>query len=179
MSRIDQMDLRGGSFHIDRHNYQPERHLVIPQTSPHQALRSGDLVVARVTPELEAGQAAPADLLVLVDTSASRALGFQDQVNLLPRLFQQLPGVKELTVAAFDQEVVEIYRGAPDGFDPGALLRRHPLGATDMAGALSWAAAQKTHTRLLLITDGISTAGSSEWTRRLRGSSLKRLDVIA
>jgi hypothetical protein len=87
-------------------------------------------------------------------------------------------GLEKVTVAAFDQEVKTVYSGAPAGFTAKALLQREALGATDLHAALKWAAEQKGHTRLLVITDGVSTAGPEELKNALKGSALSRVDVV-
>jgi tetratricopeptide (TPR) repeat protein len=161
-----------------RQNFQPDGDFVVPQRSEIKALRGGQMMVARVRPRLSSQASAPEDLLVLVDTSASRALGFSHQIEMLSSLLKGLPKLKKLTVAAFDQQVAEIYQGAPDKFSAQPLLQRKALGATDLQAALSWAARRPGHTRLLLVTDGITTAGAEELGKALQDSALQRLDVI-
>ena len=94
-------------------------------------LRHDNLVVARVRP-LD-GKLPPdpvRGLLVLVDTSASRALGFHDQVARLSALVTSLRGPGgdlPLTVAAFDQTVEVMYSGAARGF--GAAVEQKAAAA--------------------------------------------------
>lgn len=164
---------------VRRENYKPEGDFVVSGGAQPQAMRAGDFVVARVRPQLESTAAAPLEsLLILVDTSASRALGQADQAEAVAGLLSSLPELKSVTVAAFDQEVKPIYSGPPGGFQAGMLLERQALGATDLNAALRWAGAQKGHTRLLLVTDGVSTAGPEELKGALKSGGLKRLDVL-
>ena len=163
---------------VRRENYLPEGDFVVSGGQQAPSLRAGEYVVARVKPQVAATASAPLlDLLVLVDTSASRALGQTEQSELVTQLLGRIPGLQKVTVAAFDQEVKTLYSGAPSGFSPQSLLHRDALGATDLNAALHWAAEQKGYSRLLLVTDGVSTAGPEELKEALRGSSLKRLDV--
>src|SRR6185436_4706101 len=126
---------------------------------------------ARVTPVADAAPDRPQDLLVLFDTSASRALGFATQVERLQALLTQaaaeLGRQVPLRVACFDQGVAGVYAGTLGGFgakEARSILERRALGASDLGQALDWAAAQKDRawTRLLLVTDGVATAGAVE-----------------
>ncbi|MCA9781172.1 MAG: hypothetical protein KC800_30840, partial [Candidatus Eremiobacteraeota bacterium] len=146
------------------------------QTEP--AISSGPLLVARVSPKLEGGADVPEDLLILLDTSASRALGLESQQDLLNDLVKRLPSVKKLTVAAFDQEVVEIYSGNPAELSWDKQTTRGAYGATDLEKALRWAALRQDHTRLLLVTDGVSTAGSTALNELFQGSGIQRVDTL-
>src|SRR4029077_10653800 len=98
-----------------------------------------------------------------------------------------------LTVAAFDQEVAPIYTGRASGL--GDVVRRRinerrALGASDLDRALRWAAdstraAANKRTRVLLVTDGVATAGETgaaqlrQRVKALAGSGVERLDVLA
>jgi tetratricopeptide (TPR) repeat protein len=160
-------------------------------------LRHGNLVVARVAAPVEAVPQEISGLYVLVDSSASRALGYATQVRRLSELVAGLrDGAGSATpvgVAAFDQEVVPIFEGPASGFgetERRALAHRRPLGASDLHQALSWldkrlARSGGRYPRVLLITDGVATAGETG-TRELRAAvhalearSVERLDVLA
>ncbi|MFO0574122.1 MAG: VIT domain-containing protein [Polyangia bacterium] len=159
-------------------------------------LRHQNLVLARISPTelVTASQTDPLDsLLVLFDTSASRALGFGAQVGALGELVaalkQQAGPALPLRVLAFDQDVEEIFSGSAGDFGKAQLdklAQRQALGASDLGRALS-AAAQKggSYHRALLITDGVVTAGQAEATelkplvQALGGFGVRRLDVVA
>ena len=82
------------------------------------AVRSGDLSIVRVTPAVEAIPDEIDSLLVLVDTSASRALGFEDQARTVEALVAGLAegaGDRPVLVAAFDQGVEVIHQGGARG----------------------------------------------------------------
>ena len=164
---------------VRRENYLPEGDFVVSGGVQPQALRAGDYFVARVRPNLTATHpVALENLLVLVDTSASRALGQADQAETVASVVSRIPGLKSVTIAAFDQEVKPIYSGPPAGFVASKLLERQALGATDLNAALRWAGTQKGATRLLLVSDGVSTAGPVELKGALKSGGLKRMDVI-
>lgn len=161
-------------------------------------LRHGNLAVVRVAPTIETAPQEISGLYVLVDSSASRALGYAAQVSRLAELASGLSGgaggSTPFGVAAFDQEVVSIFEGTAGGFGPAEAKRlgdRRPLGASDLEGALGWLAdrldrgRRGTYPRVLLITDGVATAGDTE-TRALKAAvralgthGVERLDVLA
>src|SRR4030095_2765565 len=95
-----------------------------------------------------------------------------------------------LRVACFDQGVAVVYSGTLAGYgvtQTRAILDRRALGASNLERALDWVAAQKDRawTRLLLVTDGVATAGAVEGgeirakVAALAKAGLQRLDVLA
>jgi hypothetical protein len=156
-------------------------------------LRHENLAVARLVPVVDSAPD-PIDggLQILVDTSASRALDLPGDVERLGSLvgaLARVPGGAELPlrIACFDQEVVEVYAGrAGDlGRKPlDRILDRRALGASDLAQALRAAGRARGYSRVLLLTDGIATAGDTEG-KDLRAaavalgqSGVRRLDVL-
>jgi hypothetical protein len=153
---------------LERQGFEPASDLLL--RIPKQeltALRSGDLAVLRVVvpgkPENE-----PIDnLTVLFDTSASRALGLAAQIEQLSALLAELVRQQgrdfALRIVAFDQETEEIYAGQASALglrDKGKLLARDALGATDLSQALALlASADAAPARVLIVTDGVVTAG--------------------
>jgi tetratricopeptide (TPR) repeat protein len=156
------------------------------------ALRSGELVLARVAPVLPVQRSAIEGLTVLFDTSASRALGFGAQVERLGALIEALrageSGDFPLRVVAFDQDAAETYRGPASGFglrQKSALLERGALGATDLAQALAFVARDRERfARVLVVGDGVVTAGADDTTAlreavaKLAAHGVQRLDVL-
>ena len=153
------------------------------------AVRSGNVLVARVTIPAGGGAAATFDrgTVVLVDTSASRAPDLAKQVSLVSELVGELKArapAAPLSVAAFDQAVVPLPLA-----DLEARLRAHgALGASDLERALVWAGEEARRTgasRVLMVGDGLATAGSAD-PQRLRGvvramgaAGVERLDIVA
>ncbi|XXX77428.1 AgmX/PglI C-terminal domain-containing protein [Sorangium sp. So ce134] len=158
-------------------------------------LRSGELVLARVRPPVDARPDPLASAVVLVDTSASRALGLDEQLGLLAAVAQTAaraggPGAP-LTVACYDQTVTPIFDGAASAFGEAELRRireRQALGASDLGRALRWAgerARARGQRRVVLLSDGIATAGDVApgalrgAAAALRDAGVERLDAVA
>ncbi len=167
--------------------------VAVPRAAGGQVgLRHENLVVARVLPAAQTQPDALSDLLILLDTSCSRSLGFLAQVDqlaaLLAALGEQSPELP-LRLCCFDQEVVEVFRGPLKSLTAEPLQRvrqRGALGASDLGRALAAAAdpAAPRHTRILLISDGIVTAGATQGhelraaAQRLGAAGIERLDAL-
>ncbi|HEX4960218.1 MAG TPA: VIT domain-containing protein [Thermoanaerobaculia bacterium] len=186
---------------LHKHDWTPDRDFEIAQdragTAGRAGLRQANLAVMRVAPAVTAEPQEISSLYVLVDSSASRALGYATQVR---RVAEVIAGLREgagrstpLGVAAFDQEVVPIFEGQAGGFGEAEVERlasRQPLGASDFERALSWLGNRlgrngARYRRVLLVTDGVATAGDTE-TRALKAAvhalgakGIERLDVLA
>ncbi|HVV85938.1 MAG TPA: VIT domain-containing protein [Kofleriaceae bacterium] len=146
--------------------WAPDRDLVVSLTGAPAAVRADDLVAVAIDPLASAAPSRLTALTVMVDTSASRALGFaaqlEDLSSMIADLAREQGGALPLVVAAFDQDVEEVYRGRADGFGADAITRlkaRTALGASDVAGALRWVKAKGAGGRLVLVTDAVSTVG--------------------
>ena len=154
-------------------NDKPSADLVVDLTpapgSQASAIRAGELVVARVKPQAESKPDPLAATIVLVDTSASRAIGFDEELRTVSLVVSRAAAAKgQLTVATFDQQVTPIFEGAATSFGEADLskLRAHgALGASNLQQALAWAgsAAKRTgRKRIVLISDGVATAGATD-----------------
>jgi tetratricopeptide (TPR) repeat protein len=149
-------------------------------------VRSGDLIVARVFPVDATETDQLINFTLLVDSSGSRALGWREQTTLVQKLLAAVPGAT-VHVAAFDQEVVPLYSGPASGFGEAQarqLRDRRALGASNVELALKYAAT-KASPRVVLIGDGVITAGITEGPNltaqvlKLKAAGVKRLDAIA
>ena len=197
---LDQLDISvtsdGGAEaqRLSKASYEPKGDITLTGTARNdQGLRNGNLVLARVKPDVGSRPEPLRSALILVDTSASRAFELDAQVRLVASLAKRMAARKDagkLVVACFDQEVEQIFEGPPGDFgrhQQQEIRRRRALGASDMELALSWAGAvaDKHHLdRLLLIGDGVVTAGDdtdglSRAARKLRGHGVVRLDAVA
>lgn len=174
---------------------RPHEDLVVARDAPASwAWRSGRHVIARVTmPAADHGAAPPGSLAILFDTSASRAVDFAAKVEQLRAVVEQLgrhvdPAAR-LVVLPFDQSVgTAVYSGPLSGFAdsdaPATLLRRQALGASNLELALLAAAEQRVE-RVIVITDGMITAGEREPAalravlERVAEAGTRRLDVVA
>ncbi len=185
---------------LHKRDWTPDRDFEVGQdrvdlVTGRAGLRHDNLAVVRVAPSVASAPEEITGLYVLVDSSASRALGYGTQVRRLAELAAGLRdgagGSTPLAVAAFDQEAVPVYEGSAGGFGPAEakrLAERRPLGASDLEGAFAWLAERLErgkYPRVLLITDGVATAGDTE-TRALRAAvhalgakGVERLDVMA
>jgi hypothetical protein len=157
-------------------------------------LRNGNLVAARVKPVVASRPEPLAGALILVDTSASRALGMAEQARIVTRITAAIARSSgeqgRVLVAAYDQAIEPIYEGPAAGFGDDSIRRmrqRMALGASDLEAALSWARARAKaggHSRIILVTDGIPTVGATGGAGlrgrvlALRESGVERLDAI-
>jgi tetratricopeptide (TPR) repeat protein len=163
--------------------------------APSAGLRSGNLVVARVHPVAKAEPDPLGATLILLDTSASRALGFDEEIALVKRLAERIAetaGPKtRLSVACYDQITHPIFDGEAGAFGEREIKRireRQALGASNLGQALAWAGERaKTEgaRRVVLITDGVPTAGETEGVKlreaaaKLQLAGVERLDAVA
>jgi hypothetical protein len=203
---------------VNKRDFRPDRDFEIAHTGAagRLGLRNGNLVVARVVPLAESDRRDDVgSLLVLIDTSASRALGLSEQIAAFEGLMSALrkdagndqggnnggnQGCNQggnndplLSVAAFDQEVTPIFTGKASAMGDVVrrrLIERRALGASNLEHALRWAAQtlapkNERRARLLLITDGVATAGETaaaglrDRIKALASVGVERLDVLA
>ncbi|PCC71889.1 VIT domain-containing protein [Nannocystis exedens] len=189
---------RGGGVRektrIHETNFMPQQDLELAtgRRAPEVGLRYDRLAVARITPDVKLPQVPVTGVTLLFDTSASRALDFKGQVARLGQLVAELRGAAgvdfPLTVACFDQGVEQVFSGPASSFSAdaqNAILKRGALGASDVAGALRWAAGQsKVHDRVILVGDGVATAGAVERdglrtaVQELGRAGVRRLDAV-
>ncbi|MBW2456218.1 MAG: AgmX/PglI C-terminal domain-containing protein [Deltaproteobacteria bacterium] len=204
MGEIQRVDVTVNTLGSDRPaqqlvrtNYRPTGDVVLGSQvgGSTDGVRHGDLAMMRVTP-MPASQAEPLDsALLLIDTSGSRALGLGAEIDLATHLVKRIgatagPGAP-IAVACFDQDVELIYQGKAEGFGgphKAKIEARRALGASDLSKALRWArkiAKREKLSRVLLITDGVVTAGPDEGrslraaAKALGDNGVKRLDAIA
>ncbi|RYE89648.1 MAG: hypothetical protein EOO75_11460, partial [Myxococcales bacterium] len=191
----------GGASHgyhvieVRKSGWKPDTDFEVkPPASPLAGLRSGNLVLMRVSPALPTEPEEIRSLLVLLDTSASRSLGHTRQVETTLALARALAAGMgadtPLAVACFDQTVRLAYEGPAGGFgdvQARAIAANRALGASDLAAALRWAATREgtRYERVLLISDGVATAGQvepeqlREAARALGAAGVRRLDALA
>ena len=176
---------------LQKENYVPTDDLRVESRVKEAAvgLRSGRLAVARV-PVTGSREPQPIDdLTILFDTSASRSLGFDKQVRRLAELVDAIAAGSDvhLRVIAFDNEVAKIFDGKATDFGDThveALYSRRAMGASDLQHALERMKLAGVSSRILLITDGIATAGKAEAVdlqaavKDLGKAGLKRLDAV-
>ncbi len=201
LPKLEQLDIdvrggdgTGGPKTLHRSNFAPARDFVLEgrNLARNAAITSEGLAVARVVPFVESRPEPVGRALVLVDTSASRALDLVQVAQLLASLIAKLPPETPLAVHTFDEEVAPLYTGAARGFGQAqtdALVARRALGASNLELALKHAkvaAEQAAGTRrVILVTDGVATAGETDATKlaavaaSLARAGVERLDAIA
>jgi tetratricopeptide (TPR) repeat protein len=191
VARADRATLVWDEVTLAQKGWKPDRDFIVPITAPMSAVASGEWIAARVEVPAPAsgGEDIPSSLAILVDTSASRALGFSREVDqvgeLVAALAQKYGGALSISVAAFDQDVLPIYAGRADGWSADqrkALLARQPLGASDLGVGLAWAASSGMK-RLVVLGDGVVTAGAQKEklvakVKELGGKGVERVDTI-
>jgi hypothetical protein len=180
------------TFGLHQQRFTPGQDFVVEgKRLPRSAgLRAGNLAIARVVPFAASRPEPIASAVVLVDTSASRGLGLADQARLVKSVLSKLPADAAVTVACFDQEVVQVYEGKAGGFgdkEAGAITARGALGASDLEQAIGWAADQAKRTkakRVVVVSDGVATAGETDALKlhdkvqALRDAGVDRMDAI-
>jgi len=175
---------------LSERNWTPDRDIVVDGTSVGAplAIAAGELAAARVRVELPNAAAPPASVTILVDTSASRALGFAGEAHSVHQLVDELAhaygGGLPVQVVAFDQVTTPIYDGRADkiGGIEAALVERGALGASDLGQALTWLSAHAPKSRIVVVTDGVITAGPKldalpAVTKQLAAHGVDRIDV--
>jgi hypothetical protein len=201
----------------------PTMDLVGPAAPRRAGVRSGELAVARIVPLHHDHASALRGLTVLFDTSASRVLAHDAQVDALDAVLRglaaRLPGSTPLRIATYDQSTQVVFDATLADWDAGAarqLRRVRPAGASDLLGALEHIRAQRargssarvathealpvhdplddaagdaslihaTFDRLLIVGDGVSTAGEAgreavdTALEGLRDVGYERIDVL-
>ncbi|HEY0191592.1 MAG TPA: VIT domain-containing protein, partial [Kofleriaceae bacterium] len=199
LARAQQIDVRvqvrGASGAIaeqsmHERNWVPDRDVVVDgtQVGAPQAIAAGELTATRIKLELPAAAEAPRAVTLLVDTSASRGLGFAAAARQIHQLVDQLAkdygGALPVQVVAFDQVTAPLYQGRADqiGNIEKKLTDRGALGASDLGQALRWLAQHAPLARVVVISDGVITAGAQltelpALVKQLGAHGVERLDM--
>jgi len=184
------LTVRDGALVYDDVRYsqrgiKPTGDFVADISAPLQALRAGKLAAFRIKPSFAQEAAEVSSLVILFDTSASRALSYGRDVKRLGQLLGRLDPGTRVKVLAFDQTVTPIFEGRAGDFGPGhqtKLIDHHALGASNLQQALRAAGRSKGYRRLLLMGDGMATAGDIEadaLRREVKAlSAFARMDAI-
>jgi len=175
-------------------NFMPQKDLELAtaRRSAEVGLRYDRLAIARVAPDIKLPQESISGVTLLFDTSASRAIDFKGQVSRLGKIIEELRAATgndfELRVLCFDQTVEPVFTGKASSFSADAqqaILKRNALGASDLAGALKYVADNPSkHERLIVVSDGIATAGDTDRDKlRAAASALgkagvRRIDAV-
>jgi len=190
LAKTERIDIRvevGSELHeLHERNWAPDRDFVATTTGP-VAVTSGTLVAGAFTVAGPATADPVQAITLLVDTSASRALGFADYLD---RVRELVTGMRtrygealELQVVAFDQATHLVFAGQAADFGDAqiaALVERSAAGASDLGQALDWLARAARHRRVAVVTDGVVTAGrpAPELIAAVGKLPIDRLDVV-
>jgi outer membrane protein OmpA-like peptidoglycan-associated protein len=170
---------------LHERDWQPDHDFMSAPDTSAVAVGAGGLVAAQL--ELgggePAGREAPRGVTLLVDTSASRALGFAAYLAAVRRMIGGL-GVVPIQVIAFDQDSQLVFTGRAADYGDAAekrLLDRGAAGASDLGQAL--ASVTDIQPRVVVVTDGVFTAGAdgaalAGKVAALAGERVERLDVV-
>ncbi len=175
---------------LNQRNWTPDRDFVSDAPSAAEALSAGQYVVAQISAFDQAQVAAdrPTGITLLVDTSASRALGFERYARNVRELISSLVAKYgdglQLELIAFDQDSQSLFSGRAADVGEAqvrALIARGAAGASDLGQALASVGAPKQ--RVVVITDGVMTAGAKPADLRgavgsLAKRQVERIDVV-
>jgi hypothetical protein len=181
---------------LSRSGWTPDSDFVVDRSAEEAAdgLRSADLAVFRVHPVAEHHPEPIGSAVVLIDTSASRALDLAMQVRRLREVAAAVARTQPdatWSLACFDQSVDEVFTGPVKAIDDAVLARiaaRGALGASDFGKAFAWAAEKAPHLgahRVLLLSDGVATAGDTDRAKivadahALSSAGVERVDALS
>jgi tetratricopeptide (TPR) repeat protein len=198
LARADRVDVRvqvrGATEIVEQtlseRNWLPDRDVVVDATAlgVPTAIATGEFAAARLKIDLATPPERPAAVTLLVDTSASRALGFASQAHTVRALVEQLGraygSALPVQVVAFDQVTAPVFRGTAgqaSAIEP-ALIARGALGASDLGQALTWLAGHAPSSRVVVVSDGVITAGAkpealAALAKRLADRGVERIDM--
>lgn len=171
---------------LTERNWQPDRDFTSSTPATASAVRAGALVAAQVPiGNWIVESQAPTGVTLLVDTSASRSLGYAAYIASVQKLVASLGatyGTKlPVQVIAYDQDVEPIYSGDVAGFvDTKKLIERGAAGASDLSQALAYVRTHQPQKRVVVITDGVITAGEEgeELKKQVKALGAERVDFV-
>ncbi len=192
-SSLDGLQSAQRVVELQRTHFTPDKDLVVELTgaSPAAGLHAEDLAIVRVRPDADRPATELESLLVLFDTSASSSAGFEDRVERLGQALQAMATAHDfrVKVIGFDQTQHSVFEGMASGMRVDVLadlVEGRALGASNLEAALASAAeAEGRWERVLLVSDGVPTAGETDRSalraavRTLEEVGVRRLDVLA
>jgi tetratricopeptide (TPR) repeat protein len=137
--------------------------LVIGVAREPTGISDGRAFVARIEAPAAGEPAALDRVLILVDTSASRASIMGRQGEAVRELLARLAPEAVVAVAAYDQDVTEVYRGRAGnaGFAADRVLEHGALGGSNLGRALAYAATAG-YARVIILGDAVATFGERD-----------------
>ncbi len=169
---------------LSERNWQPDRDFASDLKLGAAGVIAGNMVASQIAIDGAGAAEPPGAITLLVDTSASRALGYEGYIQGVHELIGKLAARYHATidVVAFDQDAQRIFSGR--AADWGAaqdkqLIERGAAGASDLGQALAFV--EHPAKRVVIVTDGVITAGAEAADLAKRAGQLAgvdRLDVV-
>lgn len=195
LPQLDKLDVEvsyasGGSApSLSLASRAPDADYTAPADPRATAARSGTMAAIRVRPDVAPRPDPLGDVVVLVDTSASRATDLEEEITELDALIAALPPLARLVVGCVDQGVFLAHDGPAREWGAAGAARvrdRGALGASDLARGLGWAAGlaqARGIGRVVVLSDGVATAGPTGADAIVRASDpasrgVRRVDVV-
>lgn len=181
-------------FSMHEKGYLPTTDFVAPRGTDLRDVglaHAESMVLRGVVPDGKQAADPLQNVLILVDTSAARALDLQRELDGLDALVRAMPGETRVSIATFDQEVSLVFQGEASGVDEQVLRgieARNAFGATNFDRALRFAGGLATTTeltRLVFVSDGIVTSGPATiealtpTLEALASVGIERIDALA
>lgn len=170
---------------MSQRDWQPDRDFISDVPSSAVGVMAGNLVAIQVAAvNADAAVETPKAMTLLVDTSASRALGYEAYVksvrSLIGKIATKYGATLPLEVIAFDQDHEAIYKGNAGAWgdaEDKKLVERGAAGASDLAQALH---GLHVSSRLVVVTDGVITAGAehAELAAAAKAVGAERVDIV-
>ena len=188
----------GKRFELEQTSITPDRDFVMsperfaregaPRAS---SVRAGAYAVARISPSVRGTPEPISGLVILLDTSASRADALRADAKRVTQLVAKLAkgdADTKVRVSCFDQSVEPIYDGPASRYgsrEEARIIERGAAGASNLERALRHVRGRKgTPRRVLVVSDGVFTAGAAaerglvRAVTDLRGAKTERLDFV-
>nr|MBA3500358.1 hypothetical protein [Deltaproteobacteria bacterium] len=173
---------------LAQRDWVADRDFVSSAASSAAAVGAGGLVVAQVELGGTSGRDVPRGITLLVDTSASRALGFERYLRSVKKLAVDLRttwgDALPLQVVAFDQDTQLVFDGRIDELGEShmrKLAERGAAGASNVGQAIEWIARHGVKSRVMIVGDGVITAGPEGRALQTIAEQLatvERIDVV-
>ena len=162
-------------------DWQADRDFVSTTATAAAAVGAGQLIAAQVELRAPATNGhdetrdVPRGITLLVDTSASRSLGFATYVKSIEKLAGELRAkYGTVEIVAFDQTTERMT-------SVDKLLERGAAGASNIGQALEWVGAHGVQPRIVIVSDGVVTAGPEGRDLEVVANKLttvERIDVV-
>jgi outer membrane protein OmpA-like peptidoglycan-associated protein len=167
LPRAERVDVTLGAQTLSERDWTADRDFISSAPTTAAAVGADNLVAAQVELVAATTRDVPTGITLLVDTSASRGLGWAHYVAQVDKLVDELR--VPVQIVAFDQTTQAV--------DRAQLAARGAAGASDLAQAFAWLAKHGTKQRIVIVTDGVITAGTDP-AIAAKQLAAERIDVV-